>query len=498
MAGSVLMVQGTTSGAGKSLLVTALCRVYARRGVRVAPFKCQNMSLNSFATPGGGEIGRSQALQAAAAGVAPHVDMNPILLKPAGRRGCQLVVLGRPRGHHQAIAYEHLHGDLFPLAMSALDRLRAAHDLVIAEGSGSPAEINLRGKDIANMAVARHAACPVLLVADIDRGGVFASLAGTMHLLAREERDLVAGLVINRMRGDAAVLDTGLAELTRHTGKPVVGVVPFLPDLDLEDEDSLDLDGRGPAGAADALRVAVVRFPHISNFTDFQVLEREPGVSVQYVDRADALAGVHVVILPGSKETLADLAWLRARGLAEAVIAHHRAGGHVLGICGGLQMLGAVLRDETAADQPVPGLGLLPVETAFGPEKRTVQATGTSLPGYLDIPGDLPLTGYEIHMGRTSLTGGAPFARLTAADGGRYEEGAVSADGLVAGTYLHGLFDADDYRRAWVAAARRHAGLGPVASDTSADAAREAAIDRAADAVEAALDMAAINALVNR
>lgn len=514
--GRVLMVQGTTSGAGKSMLATALCRLYARRGLRVAPFKCQNMSLNSFATPGGGEIGRSQALQAEAAGLQPHVDMNPILLKPAGRRGCQVVLLGRPIGHYTELDDEMRFGRLFPAAMAALDRLRAQYQVIIAEGAGSPSEINLRGRDIANMPTARHAEAAVLLVADIDRCGVFASLMGTVELLNPWERDLVVGLVINRMRGPADVLRPGLDELVRRTGKPVLGVIPYLDDLALDDEDALNLDIGGGTFGDGVLRIAVIRLPHIANFTDFQVLEREPGVSLRYAVRPADLSGAHAVIVPGSKETLTDLAWLRAHGLAEAVIEHHRAGGIVLGICGGLQMMGTRLGAEqpTAGSEPpdVPGLGLLPVETDFQEDKRTVQVRGESLAGHLDVVAGLPLVGYEIHTGRSRRTGGRAFAMVAAAGEAPREDGAVSDDGRAAGTYLHGLFDSEAYRSAWLAAARRTAGLEAQGGRAAADALpwphqtgrgtptnpiiRGAAIDRLADAVEAALDMNAVDRLL--
>jgi adenosylcobyric acid synthase len=495
----VLMIQGTTSGAGKSLVAAGLCRLFARRGRSVAPFKCQNFSLNSFATPEGGEIGRAQALQAAAAGIPPHVDLNPILLKPAGRRGCQLILLGRPLGHFQFIEYDKLHGELFPTAMAALDRLRAAHEVVFIEGAGSPAEINLRGRDIANMAVAKYARAPVLLVGDIDRGGVFASLLGTVELLADEERDLVRGLVINKMRGDPHVLDPGLEELALRSGKPVMGVVPYLPDLGLDDEDALDLDERkqqpsGSTVAEAALRIAVVRLPHISNTTDFQPLEREPGVIVEYATKPDDLAGAAAVILPGSKETPADLAWLGERGLGAAILTHHAAGGVVMGICGGLQMLGTTLREESTETA---GLDLLPVETEFRPEKRVVQVRARTAGGFLDLPAGLPLVGYEIHTGRTRRTAGQPFSRVQSVAGEEYDEGAVSADGGAAGTYLHGVFDSDEFRAAWLAALRRRARVSAVPRATGSAEARNAALDRLADALADSLDLAAIEHLID-
>ncbi len=482
MTARILMVQGTASSVGKSLVVAGLCRLYARRGFRVVPFKSQNMALNSYATPDGGEIGRAQALQAEAAGIPPHVDMNPILLKPTGEAGSQVVVLGRPLGVYKPADYYALKEELWPLVAAALDRLRASCDFVFAEGAGSPAEINLRPYDIANMDVALHAKAPVLLVGDIERGGVFASLLGTMELLAERERKLVAGFVINKFRGDEKLLRPGLALIRARAGRPVLGVLPYLHNLHLDEEDSVGLSGRGKTPAPGDLAVAVVRLPRISNYTDFLPLETEDGVALRYVDRAQELEGAHAVILPGSKETLADLAWLRRRGLDQALRRLAAEGKPLLGICGGFQMLGQTIME---GEKTVPGLGLLPVHTRFASEKRTVQVSGVTAGGVWGIPDGLPVRGYEIHMGFSKVCGGRPCFLLDGQEAGPVPEGCVAEEGFVAGTYLHGCFDADAYRAHWIAAVRRIAGLParpPV--QTGFATRRQRDLDRVADLLE--------------
>ncbi|MDI6709881.1 MAG: cobyric acid synthase [Thermoanaerobacterales bacterium] len=479
MTARVLMVQGTASSAGKSLVVAGLCRLYARRGFRVAPFKSQNMALNSYATRDGGEIGRAQALQAEAAGIPPHVDMNPILLKPTGEAGSQVVVLGRPLGVYKPADYYALKEKLWPMAVAALDRLRADCDLVFAEGAGSPAEINLRPHDIANMDVALYAGAPVLLVGDIERGGVFASLLGTMELLAERERELVAGFVVNKFLGDEELLRPGLALIEERTGRPVLGVLPYLRDLHLDEEDSVSLSGRGKTPVPGDLAVAVVRLPRISNYTDFLPLETEDGVALRYVDRPQELDGAHMAILPGSKETLADLAWLNRRGLERALRGFAARGKPLLGICGGFQMLGRTIRE---GETTVSGLGLLPVHTRFAPEKRTVQASGVTAGGVWGIPGGLPVRGYEIHMGFSEVCGGRPCFLLDGQGTGIVPEGCAAEEGYVAGTYLHGCFDADAYRAHWIAAVRRIAGLPARPSIQPRFAARrQKDLDRIAD-----------------
>lgn len=482
MTARVLMIQGTASSAGKSLVVAGLCRLYARRGFRVAPFKSQNMALNSFATQAGGEIGRAQALQAEAAGVAPHVDMNPVLLKPTGEKGSQVVVLGRPRGVYRVQEYYALKEELWPVITGALDRLRDRYDIVIAEGAGSPAEINIRRHDIANMDVALYAQAPVLIVGDIERGGLFAALLGTMGLLAERERELVAGYLINKFRGNERLLEPGLELVRERTGRPVLGVLPYLTDLRLDEEDSIGLDGRGGMPGPGDLVVAVVRLPKIANYTDFLPLETMDGVAVRYVDRPSDLVSAHVVIVPGSKETLSDLDWLRRRGLDRALAASAGRGRPLLGICGGYQMLGETIRDGS---REVPGLGLLPVSTRFEAEKRTVQVCGVTLDGPWGIPSGLPVKGYEIHMGVSQVYGGKPLFLLGEEGGEAVPEGCASASGLVAGTYLHGCFDDDRYRGRWVAEMRRLAGLPHRATtETGYAVRRKQDLERVADMLE--------------
>ncbi len=503
-----VMVVGTGSHAGKTVLAAALCRIYARRGLRVAPFKAQNMSLNSFVTPDGGELGRAQAYQARAAGVEPHVDMNPVLLKPSSRTGSQVIVLGRPVGHMTVREYHAYQAQVWPVVSGAFERLRAAYDLIVVEGAGSPAEINLRDQDIVNMKVARYAGCPVLLVGDIDRGGVFASLVGHMELFTPEERELVAAFVINKFRGDADLLGSGIEFLRERTGVPTLGVVPMLDDWRGAEEDSLGIDDRRRVEKPGApLQVAVVRLPYVSNFTDLDALADEPDVSVRYVTTAVELEGTAALVLPGTKSTVADLAWLRRSGLAEALLAGAVAGTPVIGICGGYQMLGRCIHDpehvESAAGT-VEGLGLLDVETTFAAEKRTVRVHGevlgavggaaaTAIVNPLGPPGT-PLHGYEIHMGRTILGSGAtPALRLRSADGAAHDDGALSADGVAVGSYVHGLFDDPTLRAAFLN--RLRADLGLPARESTASPVDDD-LDRLADHVEAHLDAELLERIV--
>ena len=491
-----LMVCGTTSDAGKSRVVTGLCRALARQGLRVAPFKAQNMALNSYVTPSGHEIGRAQGVQALAAGVDPEVDMNPILLKPSSDRASQVIVLGRPVGHLDAAEYQAAKPALRDTVLGALGRLRARCDVVLLEGAGSPAEINLLDGDLVNLWLARAAGIPAVVVGDIDRGGVFASLFGTVALLPDDLRSCVKAFVINKFRGDPALLGPGLADLEARTGVPTLGVLPWVDGLDLDAEDSLALRrpwgaeaaaGTGPdAGTGRAvLDVAVLRFPRISNFTDVDALALEPGLSVRYVAHAAGLGAPDLVILPGTKATVADLAWLRAQGL-DVALAALPPSATVLGICGGYQMLGRTIDDgvESGAGA-VAGLGRLPARTRFEPTKVTRPRQGRGL--------DRPVGGYQIHHGRT--TSDAPWIELD--DGwGTEAEGATSPDGAVLGTSLHGIFEADAFRTAFLEAVAARSGRAFRASGVSFAAAREAQFDRLADLVEAHLDMAAIERLI--
>jgi adenosylcobyric acid synthase len=505
------MCLGTGSHAGKSVLAAALCRIYARRGFRVAPFKAQNMALNSFVTPDGGELGRAQAYQARAAGLEPHVDMNPILLKPSSQTGSQVIVLGRPVRHMSVREYHAYQPEVWPAVTAAYERLRSANDLIVMEGAGSPAEINLRDQDIVNMRMALHARSPVLLIGDIDRGGVFAALVGHMELFTPAERALVAAFVINKFRGDASLLDSGLDFLRERTGVPTLGVVPMLGDWRGDEEDSLGIEDRRRRAKPDApLQLGVVRLPFISNYTDFDALADEPDVNVRYVTAPAQLDGVAAIVLPGTKSTIADLAWLHGSGLAGTVRDAAAAGTPVIGVCGGYQMLGRVIRDPErveSAEPEVPGLGLLDAETTFAAEKRTVRVEGELLEAATPPaggpaptasvaplgPAGTKLRGYEIHMGRTVLGNGAsPLLRLRGADGGEHDDGAVSATGSVCGTYVHGLFDHPALRAAFLNGLRARLGL-PARRDATPPVDD---IDRLADHVEAHLDTGLLERIV--
>ncbi len=496
MPAKVLMVQGTSSSAGKSLLTAALCRIFARQGLRVAPFKAQNMSNNAAVCSDGAEIGRAQAVQAAAAGIEPTADMNPILLKPEADHRSQVIVLGRPWRTLRAGSYYRRKEELWPVVTAALDRLRSAFDLVVIEGAGSPVELNLRSLDIVNMALARHARAPVLLVGDIDRGGIFAQLLGTLWLLADEERALVRGLVVNKFRGDPALFVEGVRILEQRGGVPVLGVVPYLPSLAVPEEDAVALDTAASTSGG-AIDFAVIRLPRIANFDDFDPLRAEPNVCLRYVQSPAELGKPHAVILPGSKSTIADLAWLRSQGLAEAITALARQGTSIVGICGGYQMLGRLLRDRShieSGEEQAAGLGLLDVETTFEPAKATFQVRARVLdgPGFLARVGGCEVEGYEIHMGRTASS--RPWLLISRRNGDEtaVADGAASDDGRIWGCYLHGLFANDALRRAWLTSL---SGSWELSGQTGADSLRQA-LDRLADAVEGALDMRRLKTIV--
>jgi adenosylcobyric acid synthase len=504
MTALTVMVQGTSSSVGKSILVTALCRIFRNRGLRVAPFKSQNMALNSFVTPDGGEIGRAQAVQAEAARVVPTVDMNPILLKPEGDSRSQVVVLGKPVGSFGAVDYHERRAELKGIIASSLARLRDAHDVVVIEGAGSPAEINLKHRDIVNMHVAKEADAQVLLVGDIDRGGVFAAFVGTLELLEPDERARVAAFVVNKFRGDLRLLAPGLDMISERTGVPVLGVVPYLPRLRIADEDSVSLEDRRRRARAGAgqLDIAVVRLPRISNYDDFLPLEHEPGVVVRFIEGPDELGGADLVVVPGTKSTIADLGWLRASGLAEAVAARGRDGGWTLGICGGCQMLGEAIEDPLGVESSEPsarGLGLLALRTRFERTKTTAQVRARlSAASFLGAARDDEVTGYEIHMGQVERTGGACAAfEIRARSGGetRDSDGAASADGAIVGTMIHGLFENDALRRSLIGALRRRKQL-PAAAPPPPVASRHDEYDRLAAAVEASLDRALLDRIV--
>jgi adenosylcobyric acid synthase len=473
---STLMVQGTTSDAGKSTLVTALCRWLKRQGVAVVPFKPQNMALNSAVTADGGEIGRAQAVQAQAAGLPPHTDMNPILLKPNSDVGAQVIIHGRAVSNMDAVAYHDYKRVAMEAVLASHRRLRDAYQVVMVEGAGSPAEINLRANDIANMGFAEAVDCPVILIADIDKGGVFAHLVGTLELLSPSEQARVKGFVINRFRGDIALLQPGLDWLEQRTGKPVLGVLPYLMDFHLEAEDAVDV--RQSAKNEQTLKVVVPVLPRISNHTDFDPLRLHPQVDLCFVGPGQAVPPADLIILPGSKSVRADLAWLREQGWESAIQRHLRYGGKLLGICGGLQMLGECIADPLGLEGPAgqsDGLGLLQFSTTLAAHKQL-----RNVHGRLGID-DVEISGYEIHAG---ISDGPALERAAVRlDDGRLD-GAISEDGQVLGTYLHGLFESPAASEALL----RWAGLER-AQRVDYQALRERDIERLADLVEKHLDV---------
>ena len=489
-----LLVAGTHSDAGKSVVTAGICRWLHRQGVRVAPFKAQNMALNSVVTAGGAEVGRAQAMQAAAAGVELEAAMNPILIKPSGDRHSQVIVMGEPYVDADARSYRTLTHELRPIVADALADLRSRYDVVICEGAGSPAEINLRNSDLTNMWLAREAHLPALIVADIDRGGVFASLFGTLVLLSPEDQAQVGGFVINKFRGDQSILAPGLEQLRELSGRPTLGVLPFMEDLWLDAEDSLALDAAGaapesaPLPGGDTLEVAVVRLRYISNFTDADALRGEPGVHVRFTRSAADIERADLVIIPGSKATVEDLERLRSAGLDAALAARAHRGGPILGVCGGYQMLGELIDDQVESCRGcVPGLGLLPVRTSFAPQKVRRSRSGSS-PWLGSGVG-----GYEIRHGQPKLNPGTSLQPLVIADDGE-PDGAV--DGAVLGTSWHGVLEHDAFRRAllgWVAtrAGRRFVpGAQPFAS------VRARRLDQLGDLIEQHSDTAAIAELI--
>lgn len=494
----VIMVQGTTSNAGKSLTVAALCRIFTQDGLRTAPFKSQNMALNSFITADGAEMGRAQVMQAEAAGIAPDVRMNPILLKPTSDCGSQVIVNGIARGTMSAKDYYACKRQLVPDILRAYHSLAAEYDVIVIEGAGSPAEINLRENDIVNMGMAEMADAPVLLVGDIDRGGVFASLYGTVALLEPQERTRIKGLIINKFRGDVDILKPGLEMMEQRLSIPFVGVVPYL-SLDLDDEDSLSERLELQQETA-LINIAVIRLPRISNFTDFAPLERMPGVSVRYVTRVQELNNPDLIMLPGSKNTMEDLKWMRQNGLEAAVKKFAAAGSPVFGICGGYQMMGQTLEDPygTESGGAMDGMGLLPTNTVFCTEKTTTQVHGTfgQTDGLFGTLSGTAFTGYEIHMGETGCAFGTkPLTQLLRGE-------AAIVDGAQCGncygTYVHGIFDCAAVSETIISALLARRGLSDAdirGFDTEAYKQQE--YDKLAAAVRGALDMQAIYRILN-
>ena len=491
-----IMIQGTASNAGKSLLAAGLCRVFHQDGYKVAPFKSQNMALNSFITREGLEMGRAQVMQAEAAETEPSVRMNPILLKPTNNTGSQVIVNGVPRGTMRATEYYAYKNRLVPEILAAYESLAAENDIIVIEGAGSPAEINLKQDDFVNMGMAKMAKAPVLLCGDIDRGGVFASLYGTVKLLEPDEQELIKGLIINKFRGDVDILRPGLGQLEALTGKPVLGVVPML-DVDVDDEDSLSsrLGRREKVGLVD---IAVVRLPRLSNFTDFNPLERMEAVTLRYVSSPRELGHPDLVVLPGTKNTMDDLRWLRESGLEAAILKHASSGGAVVGICGGYQMLGQSVSDPDGVEGggSLRGLGLLPADTVFRGEKTRTRVSGRFLaPEGLFAPmAGVPFEGYEIHMGRTE-SAAAPLAEFTTQTGERHADG-LSA-GNVWGCYVHGLFDKAGAAEALVNALLAAKGLAPGAAAVDWQDYAQGQYDKLAAGLRESLDMARIYRILN-
>lgn len=506
-----IMLMGTSSHVGKSILATALCRIFYQAGRRVVPFKAQNMALNSYVTKDGGEMGRAQVAQAEAAGLAPMVDMNPVLLKPTGNSCSQVIVDGKPIGNMSAREYHKGKSvQLFGHVTAALTRLQQQFDTIVIEGAGSPAEINLKEDDIVNMRVAKYLQAPVLLIADIDRGGSLAALVGTLELLDEEERALVKGLVINKFRGDVTLMTPAVDFLEQKTGKPVLGIVPYLEHLGIDDEDSVSLEEKEHEAERQKqtkeLRLAVVETPKISNFTDFDALADEPDAEVLYVRDAEELlaAAPDVILLPGSKNTTEDLLHVRESGLAQAIRQLVDGGTPLVGICGGYQMLGEEIADPhhtESSHDVVKGLGYLPMKTVFAEEKRTVQVAA-DCPGMEFYDGVLMgkgLSGYEIHMGRTEFTAPVrhPFHLTRQGENAvNIWDGALSEDGRIFGTYLHGVFDHDGFRRQFLNVLRLHKGLRPLPVQRNRHLEKERAYDRLAETVRKSLDMEKLAAIV--
>ncbi|MBP3230713.1 MAG: cobyric acid synthase [Anaerovibrio sp.] len=494
-----IMCMGTSSHVGKSILTTALCRIFYRQGKRVVPFKAQNMALNSYVTRDGDEMGRAQVAQAEAAGMEPMVDMNPVLLKPTGNSCSQVVIMGKPVGNMSAKEYHQGYSlRAFEAVKEALGRLDRDYDTIVIEGAGSPAEVNLKANDIVNMRVAKYLNAPVLLIADIDRGGALASLVGTLELLDEDERELVKGLVINKFRGDVSLLTPALDFLEKKTGKPVLGVVPHIEKMGIDDEDSVSLQDKQAVPTDGDIKIAVIQTPKISNFTDFDALSNEGDVSLYYVQDAADFGTPDVVMLPGSKNTTEDMLYLEKSGIGQLVKKHAEAGKAVIGICGGYQMLGERIMDphhiESDNDE-VNGLGLLGMTTLFAEKKLTSQVkadcNNLGFMGQSISAGNL--AGYEIHMGQTDFTRESDSHPFVIRERSRTEcnniEGTACAKGNVFGTYIHGVFDNDEFRRSVLNAVRITKGLAPLENTRNVMAEKQQSYERLADIVEQHLDM---------
>jgi len=494
-----LMVQGTGSHVGKSVIVAALCRIFKRHGMKVAPFKAQNMALNSFITSEGGEIGRAQAYQAEAAGIAPSVLMNPVLLKANSDTGAQVIVKGRVVGNMAVREYHAYKDTAFKAVEESYRELADMYDVIVIEGAGSPAEINLKENDIVNMKTAAMAGAKVLIAADIDRGGVFASIVGTMEILDSAEREMVAGFIINKFRGDVTLLDSGLEYIKNRTGRPVLGVIPYFRDIHVQEEDGVALMDGNKAGLMDdgAIDIAVLRLGHISNFTDFDPLANEAGVRVRYIRGAEDFGRPDLLVIPGTKNTVDDLLDIRSSGVEKEALRYIQAGGKAVGICGGYQMLGTKIRDPHGVETDkgeVDGMGVLDVDTTLQRDKVTAQV----IAGSPDRPGLGRLKGYEIHMGRTVLGKGARPLFSVMEKGGEktcYDDGAVNGDGSVWGTYMHGVFENDVFR-AHLLEGLRASGSSAAGGGLDYSALKEEGFERLADLVEHSLDIREIMSMV--
>jgi len=494
-----LMIMGTASDVGKSVIAAGIGRLLYRRGIRVAPFKAQNMSLNSFVTAEGGEMGRAQVVQADACGLVPHVDMNPILLKPEADNSSQVIVHGKVWGKHDARNYFAHREELFSCVQQSYTRLARANEVMIIEGAGSAAEVNLRDHDLVNWPIAHLADARVVLVADIDRGGVFAQVIGTLDLLRSEERRRVVGIIVNKFRGDASLFDEGVQFLEQRTNLPVLGVVPFMRRLVLDQEDSVAIDRRRQIlFAADRINVAVVLLPHMSNFTDFNAVAAEPDVSLRYATTPKELAGADVVIIPGSKSTVVDLDYLVRNHFPVALAAHSKGGGELIGLCGGYQMLGREIADPRRIENggTRKGFALLDVHTELTEKKTTVQVTAAPL--MFDANAGIIVRGYEIHMGRTTSGDMSPCFRIlpesNVQPSASWFDGAMSADQRIWGSYIHGLFDRPAFRRAWLNRVRERKALAPLALTVSETVNRKLllAIDHWADHLQQYVNLAPI------
>ncbi|MBT3878267.1 MAG: cobyric acid synthase [Candidatus Scalindua sp.] len=491
-----IMVQGTGSDVGKSILVCALCRIFRQEGLKVAPFKAQNMSNNSYVTAKGREMGRAQVAQAEAAGILPEAEMNPILLKPSGNNGSQIITMGRPLRHMTAHEYYENKETMLDIAKKAYESLSNEYDVIVIEGAGSPAEINIKDNDIVNMKIAEIADAPVILVTDIERGGSFAWIVGTLELLDSDERDRVKGVIINKFRGDIGILESGITMLEERIKKPVLGVLPYFTDIDVDDEDSVSFDkkNRGSETSKSQIDIVIIRLPRISNFTDFDILRREKNLSVRFVKDAQSIGNPDLIILPGTKNTIGDLEFIKKQGIADAIIHLSKRGTMVIGICGGYQMLGSVICDpkeaesETGETGETGGLGLIDVSTLFKLQKSTYQVKarlhdrGSDI--FKSLNRDNEITGYEIHMGETQLLNGtSPFLTIIERSDKDVcmDDGAVSSDGNVIGSYLHGIFDNNEFRLELINHLRKKKGLSPMLPEELSTVDKEREYDKLAD-----------------